>query len=136
LIFDFPEFAALQHFYLDGVGMNHGGLEEWNRGDCFQCSVSSWEDLDRALQRVNLKRTLFLATWSLSEAPFPIREPMLQKTRGAGSILMAYQSHFEDLVNHEYFLEYQKKNPEYQWYNLSIEHIPGHYYLFGVQKHS
>lgn len=134
LIFDFPEFSQLQNFYLNGVGLNHGDLTQWNQGRCQQLSVTSWSDLSEALKNIDLNQTLFMATWSLSEAPFEIREPMLSRIKGVKSLLIAYQSFFEDLANQEYFCNFQKENPEYQWYNLPIDHIPGHYYLFGVRK--
>lgn len=134
LIFDFPEFSALQHFYLNGVGMTHGDLNEWNEEKCKQCSVISWSDLEVALKKVDLSNSLFMATWSLSEAPFAIREPMLKAIEGVKSILIAFQSHFEDLANVDYFADYQKSHPDYKWVLLPIEHIPGHYYLFGTRR--
>lgn len=134
LIFDFSEFGALQHFYLNGVGMSHGDLGLWSREECKQCTVSDWSDLAEALKKVDLCESLFMATWSLSEAPFAIREPMLKAVEGVRSILIAFQSHFEDLANVDYFQEYQKGHPEYDWVLLPIVHIPGHYYLFGTKK--
>lgn len=134
LIFDFPEFGALQHFYLGGVQMSHGNLDQWNRGEGKQCTVSEWRDLENAMVQVDLSKSLFMATWSLSEAPFAIREPMLNAVEGVKSILIAFQSYFEDLANVEYFKEYQQNHPQYKWVLLPIEHIPGHYYLFGTKK--
>ncbi len=134
LIFDFPEFAALQHFYLNGLGMAHGDLNQWSNDQCRQTSVTSWSDLESALKNVDLSDTLFMATWSLSEAPFVIREPMLKAIEGVKSILIAFQSHFEDLANVDYFTEYQKNHPDYKWVLQPIEHIPGHYYLFGTKN--
>lgn len=134
LIFDFSEFGALQRFYLNGVQMAHGDLGQWNREECKQCTVSEWSDLSEGLKKVDLNDSLFMATWSLSEAPFVIREPMLKAVEGVKSILIAFQSHFEDLANVDYFNEYQKSHPAYQWVLLPIEHIPGHYYLFGTRR--
>ena len=134
LIFDFPEFSALQHFYLEGLEMSHGDLDQWSCEECHQCTVSEWSDLAEAMKKVDLTDSLFMATWSLSEAPFVIREPMLKAVQGVKSILIAFQSHFEDLANVDYFNDYQKGHPEYDWVLLSIEHIPGHYYLFGTRR--
>ena len=134
LIFDFTEFGALQHFYLGGLEMSHGNLDQWQKEECKQCTVSEWSDLGEALNKVDLNDSLFMATWSLSEAPFVIREPMLKAVEGVKSILIAFQSHFEDLANVDYFNDYQKSHPEYNWVLLPIEHIPGHYYLFGSRR--
>ena len=47
-------------------------------------------------------RTLFVATWSLSETPLEFREDMVKKL-SPNNYLICYQHEFEDLSNTEYF---------------------------------
>ena len=119
VIYDIPQFSLLQQRYLKSIGKD-------DRVTCIS-DVDHIPEFDG--------RTLFIGTWSLSEAPVQLRDEILAKV-GASSYLMAYQGSFDSIDNCAYFntiMHREKKTIE--WYNPEIKHISGdHYYLFGVES--
>ncbi len=116
-IFDLPEYLALQKYYLDSTSM---------RGD-FRF-VDATEKLEESTY------DLFIAAWSLSEAPFELRSDFLKKIGKPAYVLIAYQKDFESRDNVQYFKEYIRDNPDYDWDNYEIPHMPKNYYLIGKKK--
>ncbi len=117
-IYDLPELAALQKWYLGQLKIP------------FE-SLTNLDDLERVEPR---SHTLFIATWSLSEVPIAARAKVLEKVRDADAFLIAYQSQFKNLDNLSYFAEWQAAIPGVQWFDLPIEHMPGDRHLFGVRS--
>jgi hypothetical protein len=102
-IYDLPEFALLQQWYLGECGVNN---VEW-------VDSSAYGDAD-----------LLIACYSLSETDFAERDHILQAWQ-ANSYLFLYSNKFEEYDNIEYFrgLEYGEW-PAGHWAHSHIDHLP------------
>ncbi|HQU07446.1 MAG: hypothetical protein B7X04_00600 [Parcubacteria group bacterium 21-54-25] len=116
-IFDFPEFSLLQEFFLSS-------LREKARGVKYITHINN-------LQKVSSNPDLFIAAWSLSEAPFPVRDEILSHVPEPKYYLIAYQGTFQDMNNINYFNKFQNEKIEYRWVHYPMQHIPGNYFLLG-----
>lgn len=117
IIYDLPQFLILQQKYLKNIKKDN--------------NVVYISDIDNI---PNLKgRTLFIGTWSLSEAPIQLRNDIFTKIN-ADSYLISYLKSFEGMDNYKYFNSIIQQKNTIKWYNNTINHIPGnHYYLFGTE---
>jgi hypothetical protein len=117
VIYDFPEFAALQEYYLSNLLPPGYQIQ--------------WASLPPALPKTT---DLWLATWSFSEMPVAERPKVIERTR-AKSYLIGYQDVFEWGDNIAWFEEWSRAKPDYEWKTQPLDHQDGkHYYLFGVKK--
>lgn len=119
-IFDLAEQCALQRYYLDAVGID--GVE----------LVSDLDVLRRRIGTRNRERSLFLATWSLSESPEWLRKEIAALATGFKGFLIAYQDAFSGTNNVSFFRGWQAGAPEMRWAEIEIGHLPGNRYLFGI----
>lgn len=108
-IVDFPEFLALQEYYLSHT---HPAIESVNFGGVFQ------EPVD-----------LFIANFSLSETPFEDR--LIPE---AASYLISYQAVFDGMDNVAWFDKYQDDHPEVVWYHFDHPYLDTCFYLLGMTK--
>ena len=115
IIYDLPEFSQLQKIYLDKIGMKNVEF------------VTRIEGIPNSNGKV-----LFIATWSLSEAPLDLRNQILDKVT-ANSYLFAYQRSFDVFNNIEYFNKFRNEL-KLKWYDSEIKHIPDNNYLFGSDQ--
>lgn len=101
LIFDLPPFSALQKLFLSVCGNKPQESVEENGVFCSSeiGSAERWIDI-RLSEK---KKILFVATWSLSEAPIIIREPFIERISQFSGVLLAYQDSFQSVDNVEYF---------------------------------
>lgn len=113
IIYDIPIFSKLQSEYLKNIGVK--GVKH----------ISNIEEIP-----VLDGSVLFIATWSLSEAPLQLRDQIIDKVK-ANSYLVAYQKSFDDVNNQDYFQKVMNEH-KLKWYNLQIKHIPDNYYLIGI----
>ena len=74
---------------------------------------------------------MFLATWSLSEAPIAVREQVLPLLATIGNVLVGYQERFGEIDNRMFFADLAQARPDIVWKNESILQLPGNWYLFG-----
>lgn len=113
-IYDLPEFALLQRWYLEECGVDN---VEWLPRQ------ATYGDVD-----------LLIACYSLSETDYTERNRILQAWQ-ANSYLFLYSNKFEQYDNIEYFqnLEYSPHIPNWQdtrvklvsnWAHSHIEHLP------------
>ena len=100
-IFDFPEFIALQKYYLD---QNNIPTKFTTKPE-------------------ELIADFYIALWSVSEMPLDQRDAVLQN---AHRYLIAFQKEFEGIDNEAYFIKFM--NRDGGWRKL-IEHLPGSIYL-------
>ena len=118
VIYDLPQFSLSQQRYLKSIGKD---------GD-----VTCISDIDHI--PASDGRTLFIGTWSLSEAPVHPRDEVLDKA-ASNSYLIAYLSSFAGIDNCAYFNTIMRREKTIEWYNSEIKHISGdHHYLFGVES--
>lgn len=113
-IFDFPEFIALQKYYLNSTH-----------------TKGNFEFIDQISKISLLDPDIFIATWSLSESPLNIRDEFLRKVGKPKYILIGYQEKFEEVDNVKYFNQYANDNKDYDWKTWEINHLPKNYYLIG-----
>lgn len=135
LIFDLPCFSSLQTYFLKTSGFPALSTKDFIDSDSGICCVSSIDQLEPLLldQGKNLNN-VFLATWSISEAPTELRGKLFPMVSNFESFLIAYQDRFEENDNLAYFNEWTRLSPLINWKNIPIRHIPGNHYLFGQRN--
>lgn len=134
IIFDLPVFSALQEFYLKSIGINakYGTNEDTYGVSC----IFKTEALREALtNKKSKKKSIFIATWSISETPVYLRNVFLSMIGNFDVFLIAYQRQFGETDNSTYFSAWKDSLKNYQWYNHEIKHLPDNYYLFGKNTH-
>lgn len=132
VIFDLPYFSALQRYYLRSNGQSVSTPEDVVRSNTGIACISTIDDLRTLTERIDEKRNaMFLATWSLSEAPIVVRELVLPLLTTIGNVLVGYQERFGEIDNRTFFAEWIQSRPDLAWRNESISHLPGNWYLFG-----
>jgi hypothetical protein len=120
IIYDLPEFAALQRYYL---GLLRIEAE----------TMSDTKQLAAATERCE-QPSLFVAAWSLSESPNSLQQQILELVAGFDAFLIAYQDEFDGQGNTAFFEGLPSKLPNLSWEIRPISHLPGNSYLFGWRK--
>ena len=134
VIFDLPPFSVMQRFYLrtlslpvlqmSSVSENHAGI----------VSLSDMADLEKVLSSSRIRkgsRSLFLATWSLSEAPTELRDAIVSMISDFDMVLIAYQSSYAGVDNVQFFDNFRHHFTGMIWHNWEIGHLGGNWYLMG-----
>ena len=106
ILYDLPELNLLQEYYL---------IKE----NCMENTV-----ITNNFSIFNDKYDLLIATWSLSEIPLSIREKVAQSAK---NFIMASQFEFAGIDNIKYFNSLKLDV-------FNIEHLPGNFYIMGVNK--
>lgn len=119
IIFDFPEFLALQKFYF-----LQSGFDIQKVSFC-----SQYEQINR-MPRLANSCLMLIALWSLSEMPLELRQKILDGLK-FDYCLIAFQEAFEEINNITYFSNFVKKYPHIKFDLIKIDHLPGNYYLIG-----
>ena len=133
IIYDMPEFSELQRYFLDLYGQKLATKKTPLNQD-LNFFVSNIENLISLLSGENIAamKTLFIATWSISESPLYIRSNLTPHLKDFSSVLIAYQEAFGEVDNVHYFQEWCRNfNKPICWKNEAIRHLPGSHYLFG-----
>ncbi|HHT9107003.1 MAG TPA: hypothetical protein ACFYD9_00020 [Candidatus Wunengus sp. YC64] len=127
IIFDLPVFSALQEFYLKSIGINakYGANEYTNGVSCIFKTEVLREILNN---KESKKKSIFIATWSISETPIYAILSMLDNF---DLFLIAYQKQFGEIDNSNFFSAWKDSLKNYKWYSYEIRHLPNNYYLFG-----
>ena len=130
IIFDLPVFSALQEFYLKSIGINakYGANEYTNGVSCIFKTDALREILSN---KASKKKSIFIATWSISETPIYLRNAILSMIENFDLFLIAYQKQFGEIDNSKYFSAWKDSLRNYKWYSYEIRHLPNNYYLFG-----
>lgn len=118
-LFDLPEFSALQEYFLGLCGVPATLITEASH-----------------VKNVGVPRKrLLLATWSLSEIPRGNRLEILESLGEFDAYLIAFQEHFAEIDNLEYFNIFSRERPHITWFTERIDHLPRTQsrYLFGVK---
>jgi hypothetical protein len=129
IIFDFPEFSALQRYYLRSLGLQVLTVETYSQHSSGILCVSDVEHIQRAISGVTNK--LFLATWSISETSQTIRSSFFDAIPDFDHYLIAYQHTFGEMNNIEYFNAFMQKHPKLTWKLWQISHLKDQFYLMG-----
>jgi hypothetical protein len=134
IIYDFPEFAAIQAYYLKAQDYPIKHPAKLKDAESGITCVSDIESLDKLLvaNMSEKSRSLFLATWSISETPMDLRKIILEKVKDFQLYLVAYQDSFGEIDNTAFFSQWQQEHSgKLNWYNKPISHLKGNNYLFG-----
>jgi putative sugar O-methyltransferase len=132
IIYDLPVFCLLQRYFLRSIFPQIDiALNKENSKEI----TLFWKEDEMKKYLSNLDEVaLFIATWSLSETPFELRERMLRLTARPQVFFFAYHGTFKSYNNIEYFRRFQQDRPEYRWINFEIPHLKDNYYLIGVRE--
>lgn len=124
---DLPAFLDLQRYYLKRTAEGR--------------EIAFLLDGDEFVKRISDEkgRSLFIAIWSISEAPFSLREKVLQAVfANTDYILIVFQSQHRKFNNSDFFAKIVEKNTDYQWNLTEVPYLivtdAKHYYLFGKKK--
>lgn len=131
LIFDLPHFSLLQRFFFESHGWSVLAPEQFATAQRGILTISQFEQLEHALlARRAEARSLFIATWSLSESPEALRSKILALLDNFTAVLIAYQDSFAGVDNNAYFSAWQAGQRHYVCREQAIAHLPGSQYLF------
>jgi hypothetical protein len=132
IIFDLPLFSALQKYFLSSIGLTILTPEQFLSSDSGVLCISDLAELTKVIASENPKQeSLFIATWSISEAPIKIRESIHPLVSNFKSSLIAYQHKFGEVDNINYFDSWQSASQADKWVDFPIKHIRGNSYLIG-----
>lgn len=134
IMYDFPEFAAIQTYFLKAQAYQVQDPARLKDAEAGISCASDLETLDRLLleSASDKCRSLYLATWSISETPMDLRKVVLEKVKQFQSYLIAYQDSFGEIDNKAFFSLWQQTHAgQLNWYNRPIAHLKGNNYLFG-----
>ena len=133
VIFDLPEFSALQRLYLGALGLPIAAI---SGGASDAPSIAGVSDLNGIGPRLGPESRpgLLIAMWSLSEAPLALREKFLAAAGPARHYLFAYQDQFGEANNNDYFDGLARAIPNVKWNLAPIAHQPGNHHLFGFAR--
>lgn len=126
LLFDLPEWSALQRWYLGELGLFSG--------EDGAVRTSSDEAELRAEVAGADERSLLIAMWSLSETPLELRERILPGGDRFGGYLFGYQAAFEGIDNLAWFARFQRDRPDVEWTGGEPEPASGNRYLVGRRR--
>ena len=126
-IFDFPIFNALQKYFLKSTDLP---LTIGN-SIISPASINN-VNLISDINSDHLNFEIFIALWSISESPLPIREKIFSSIKNIKYYLISYADEYAGVDNIEYFKRFQSANTNYHWYNYKIDHIKGSNYLIGI----
>lgn len=128
VIFDLPEFSALQEYFLESVGVPLSAQAGQPGVRC----VSELGELKRHTD--GSKDWLFIALWSLSEAPVELRREVLGDGSNLGAYLTSYQDEFGEVNNKDFFSDWMQQRKQIQWMSEPAPLSSRDHYLFGIRR--
>jgi hypothetical protein len=136
VIFDLPAFSALQEFFLKSIGITIHSLDSFKIAKKGALCISDLEQLKAILSNhIEASDSMFIATWSISEAPMDLRNSILSLTSSFKAFLIGYQDRFGEVNNIDFFKNWAVAHGDIEWHDWQIEHIPNHNrYLVGIEK--
>lgn len=130
IIYDLPEFSALQKYFLKSTGI----FAKVNKERTFEQSVAFITDLNDLERQSRDQTDMFIATWSISESGEKLRQRIFGLVDNPSYYLIAYQDHFSEVNNREYFSRFAAARRDYEWFDYAIPQLPGHRYLIGKRS--
>jgi hypothetical protein len=119
--YDFPEFAALQRYYIGSVAAERGQAAWTNQ------FTPATPPSDPG------PNSLFTAFWSLSEMPVADRTAWPEVIGRSSHIFIAYQEHFEAAENQQWFADLKSQLADHEWQSWPIATVGGSHYLLGCR---
>jgi hypothetical protein len=136
LMFDLPPWCLLQRYYLESLGLPVRDAPPQPGTDTrFALCSPIIEEIAAALEHAGPTcRAMFVATWSISEAPIIVRERVWPVVSRCRAYLIGYQHRFAGIDNQAYFEAWTRRMDTHDWMTWEIEHMPGNSYLLGVMR--
>ena len=113
-IYDLPALSQLQDIYLSKVGVKT-------------------ENITLTTTLPKLEVDLFIAEWSIAESPIELRNKVFENINFKECVISFYAT-YGGYGNIEYFDQFVKSMPNYEWKLQEIEHLPKNYYLTARKK--
>lgn len=133
IIFDLPLFSALQRYFLKTLGLPVKSVAEFVKSKTGIVCVSDIQELRALLtDHIEANNAMFVATWSIGEAPISIRDSVLPLISEFRLFLISYNDRFKEVNNADFFNNWKELNRNVTWHNWQIGHIPGNNYLVGM----
>lgn len=133
IIFDLPEFSALQKYFLSSSGLPLNIKYTPTKGG--KNTVILLSKIDQLQDQLrDLTPDIFIATWSLSEAPLPLRKSIVNLIKKIKYYLIAYQERFPVITgvdNIAYFKNLQKDLSNKEWLTIPSKTSSKDYFLIG-----
>ena len=135
LLYDLAPFSALQKFFLKCIGFELHSFQSFKTAESGVVCLSDIEELKEVLSDCpESSDPLFIATWSLSEAPVQVRNLILPLISSFRALLIAYQVNFREINNMDFFRQWTADWDNAQWQDCAIDHLQGSRYLFAKAK--
>lgn len=136
VLFDLPKFSVLQRFFLKSIGAKVYSVDSFKTTQTGIFCISELEELKEILlYNIEPANSMFIATWSISEAPINLRNSILPLISRFQAFLIAYQNQFGEVNNIEFFRSWTTGQKDIEWSDWQIEHIPNNNrYLVGKRK--
>ena len=132
IIYDLPEFSALQKYFLKSIGLS---VADPAADAGVSAGILCLSDLDTVTRAIPIRsRKLLLATWSLSETSEAVRRDFLDSIPEFNNYLIAYQKKFGEVDNASFFKAFMQTNTNVIWKSWEIAHLKDQYYLIGFGK--
>jgi hypothetical protein len=126
VIFDLPEFSALQRYFLRSVNVPLATASRQNGVHCIS-------DLDALAAECAPGEGLFIAYWSISETQVDFRHKILSMVEKLDHFFIAYQEQFGEADNARFFSDWSKAHSEINWSQTPVVSHPGSHYLSGIR---
>jgi hypothetical protein len=135
VIFDLPEVAVLQRFYLRHVGIKVSESREATWPASGVVTVVDAAELAALLRRRPRGEAAFVAVGSLSEAPLALRETLLAEVESFDAFLIFYAAQHDALDNRAYFARWRARLTEHDWHDVETPHFgKSSWYLIGHRR--
>ena len=135
VIFDLPAFSALQEFFLKSIGRTVHSVDSLKTAGNGIVCISDLEQLREILSSdFTVRNSVFIGTWSISEAPIHLRNLILPLTLSFSGFLISYQDQFEEVNNIDFFRNWKVAQRDIEWHEWEIEHMPKNRYLVGKRR--
>ena len=135
VLYDLPGFSALQEFYLKSLGKTVQSPDQFSTASSGIVCVSDLESLKAVLPSDSeIGKSMFIATWSLSESPLSLRDTILSLVSDFQTYLIASQSTYAGTDNIEFFRNWRESRTDVEWHSWQIEHLGRNFYVVGQRK--
>ena len=136
-IYDFPEFSALQQFYLRAHGLPIAPGPHLDPGRFGIVTLSTLAELDELLGGRLPGRAAFVALWSLNETSLALRDAVIMRMRTFDAFVFGYHPRFGEVDNTTWFGAVRTRlEDDIDWHDVPLlQHHESVRHLFGA-RHS
>ena len=121
-IYDFPEFSALQQFYLRAHGLPTSTGTRREPGRPAIVTLSTLGELDELLEGRLPGRAAFVALWSLSETPLQLRNAVMTRVKTFDLFVFGYNPRFADVDNTAWFAAARARlDDRIDWHDVPLQ---------------